>query len=242
MNAWPLRRPSALAWSLLLLGVVVFSGLGAWQHGRAGFKRALIADHAAAAQAAAQPWPGGQAAAGGPRFRRVLVQGRWLDRRYLLDNQSRDGRTGVDDFAPLRLADGEVVLVGLGFLAHTDGRRSLPPLPPPPDAAGGLVGLSMPPPAHGLRLGGDWRAHQGDAPVRLMPWFDLAAIAADLGRPLAPRVVRLEPAAGEPWRRDWRPVDAVPPERHLAYALQWWTMALAVVVIFLVVNRRPQPS
>lgn len=201
---------------------------------------ALIADHAGVAQSAAVPWPGGAAAAEGPRFQRVLVEGDWLQRRYLLDNQSRDGRTGVDDFAALRLADGEVVLVGLGFLAHIDGRRGLPPLPPPPDAAGGLSGLAMPPPAHGLRLGGDWRTHQGAAPVRLMPWFDLAMVAADLGQPLAPRIVRLDPGTG-PWQRDWRPVEAVPPERHLAYALQWWTMALAALVIFLVVNRRPKP-
>lgn len=240
MNAWPFGRPSALAWSLLLLGLVVFTGLGAWQHGRAGFKRALIAGHADAVQAAPLPWPGGVAVAEGPRFRRVLVQGTWLERRYLLDNQSRDGRTGVDDFAALRMADGEVVLVGLGFLAHGDGRRGLPPLPALPEAAGGLTGLSMPPPAHGLRLGGDWRAHQGDSPVRLMPWFDLAMVAADLGQPLAARIVRLDPGPG-PWQRDWRPVEAVPPERHLAYALQWWTMALAALVIFLVVNRRPKP-
>ncbi|MBX3724980.1 MAG: SURF1 family protein [Xanthomonadales bacterium] len=242
VKGFPLRRPTALAWALLLSGLAAFISLGAWQHGRAGFKRALIAEHEAAGQSDPVEWQRGMAAPDAPRFARVRVRGEWLAPRYLLDNQSRDGRTGVEDFAPLLLADGEVVLVGLGFLTYADGRRTLPPLPPVPDGGSGVTGLATPPPAHGLRLGGDWSAGQGAGPVRLMPWFDLAAIAADLGRPVAARVVRVDEAPGSPWRRDWRPVEAVPPERHLAYALQWWTMALAVLVIFLVVNRRTQPS
>lgn len=242
VNAPPLRRPSALAWALLLAGLALFVALGAWQYGRAGFKRALVDEHARAVAAGAVDWRAGTASPGGPRFQRVRIRGAWLPRRYLLDNQSRERRTGVEDFAPLRLDDGEVVLVGLGFLAHVDGRRTLPPLPPLPGAGTALTGLLAPPPAHGLRLGGDWSAAQQEGEVRLMPWFDLAAIAADLGQPLAPRIVRLEDGAGGPWQRGWRPVEAVPPERHLAYALQWWTMALAVLVVFLVVHRRPRPS
>jgi surfeit locus 1 family protein len=40
--------------------------------------------------------------------------------------------------------------------------------------------------------------------------------------------------------RDWRP-QLLSPEKHLGYAMQWFAMALALVVIYVVVNlRRPE--
>jgi surfeit locus 1 family protein len=35
--------------------------------------------------------------------------------------------------------------------------------------------------------------------------------------------------------REWKTV-AMPPQRHLAYALQWFVMALVVLIIFVALN------
>ncbi|MFC7000180.1 SURF1 family cytochrome oxidase biogenesis protein [Pseudobowmanella zhangzhouensis] len=38
-------------------------------------------------------------------------------------------------------------------------------------------------------------------------------------------------------RRDWQPV-VMPPEKHLAYAIQWFGIALAILIIFFFAVRR----
>jgi cytochrome oxidase assembly protein ShyY1 len=228
------RRPSALAWLLLLSGLAVFIAAGVWQHGRAETKRARLAAWQALADAPALAMAPAQAARA-DGFDRVQVRGRWLPPRYLLDGQVREGRVGVEAYAPLATAAGPVLLVALEWLPYAS-----PGAPPPvpaalPDGEVVLTGTLAPPPAHGLRLGRDWSSAPGWP--KLMPYFDLAQIAGDSALALAPRVLRPDPGPGPPAGRPWRPVEGMPPERHLAYAWQWWSLALAIVIVFLVVHR-----
>ena len=89
-------------------------------------------------------------------------------------------------------------------------------------------------------------ARMGDSTVNmaspLMPYFALDEVANDLGVALAPRVLRADAEAGSPFRRDWRRADPMPPERHVAYAWQWWFLAIAAVVVFIVLHRKRGPS
>ncbi len=232
------KAPSPLAWLLLLAGLVLFVSAGRWQYGKAELKRAQMAAFDAVALAEpGVPAAGMVDAADG--FDRVRVHGELLDQRYLLDNQVREGRVGIEVFAPLRRDDGQVMLVALGWLAYDGAQRRLPALPSVDETAvndgAGWTGILAPPPAHGLRLGRDWREQPGYP--KLMPYFDLAEIAADMGLALKARVLRLDADQdSSPWRRDWRPAQGMPPERHLAYAWQWWFLAIAIVVVFVVVH------
>jgi len=64
-----------------------------------------------------------------------------------------------------------------------------------------------------------------------MTWLDMDVVARALGRNLAAHVVLLNPDHPAHLTGDaWQPVTFTP-ERHLAYAWQWITMA---VVVFLV--------
>ena len=71
-------------------------------------------------------------------------------------------------------------------------------------------------------------------------WFhiDPQAVAAHLGRPLAPFYIQAVPVAGGP---DWP--RARPPEPrfrndHLQYALTWFALAGALAILYLVWRRR----
>lgn len=232
MRSW--RKPSLLAWLLLIAGLALFVSLGFWQHDRAEFKRererARLVAESAPERALADAL-----AVGASILQRVRTSGRYRTLRYLLDNQVRDHQAGVDVFALFDSDDAGPVLVALGWLPYAGNRREPPDLPPLPDGHVELHGLWSPPPAHGLRLGRDWPAQP--AYPKLMPYFDIADVGADAKTALPPGVLRLDDETGSPYRRDHAAADGLPPARHVAYALQWWSLALAIVIVFVFVHR-----
>ena len=58
-------------------------------------------------------------------------------------------------------------------------------------------------------------------------------VAADLGRPLDPRVLLEMPQPGSAFVREWQP-EVFPPQRHYGYALTWFTFALVAVILFVI--------
>ena len=227
---------------LTVLAAALFVRLGVWQLDRAAYKEALLRRYAAAA--AAPPVAFGTVAATPPAdaFPRVAVRGHYLvDRAYLLDNPHHDARGGVEVYVPLALAgDPRLLLVDLGFLPG-DGREQLPQLPALPVGEVDVHGLYLPPPGVGLELGGDALARQPHWPKSSI-YLDLAQVAADLHRSLYPRVLALDADPATIFQRVHAfDFSAMPPARHRAYAFQWFSFALAVLVIFLVLHRKRRP-
>lgn len=236
------RRPSWWALLLTVAGALLFIRLGIWQLHRADFKEDLLRRYAAASAAPFQPF--GQVAANPPAdgFPRVRVSGHYLgDRMYLLDNPKHDRRGGVQVFAPLVLdAHSPLLLVDLGFLPG-NGSDKPPQLPPLPTGAVTVQGLYVPPPPIGLEMGGNALARQVQWPKTTI-FLDPGQVAADLGRPLYPRVLALDPDPAAIYERERSlDVSSMPPARHRAYAFQWFTFALAAVIILLVVHRKRKP-
>jgi len=57
-----------------------------------------------------------------------------------------------------------------------------------------------------------------------------------------PRIVLLDPSEPDGYEREWSArynFSEFGPERHTAYAVQWFGMALALLVIYVVVNLKP---
>ena len=237
-----LRRPTWFAVLLMLCGVAVFVALGVWQLRRAQEKEVLLARFAHAASAPLQPFAvvekNGSSADVYPHVR---MRGSFAAHRaYLLDNRMHAGQLGVDVFMPFTPDSRDrVLLVDLGFLPRQGVREALPDLPPLSQKEIELGGLYAPPPAPGLKLGGNPLTHETSWP-KMLTYIDMDAIAADLHRQVYPRVLLLDPDPASPYVRQWTP-DVMPPARHRAYAFQWFTFALAAIVIFFVMHRRRVP-
>ena len=236
-----LRRPKW--WSLLLTvaGTLLFLRLGLWQLDRADEKEALMRRYAAAAVAPLRDFAGAAEPAGAQApFAHVRVRGEYLaDRLYLLDNPKHDQRGGVEVYAPLRLrGDARLLLVDLGFLPGNGVDDRTPYLSPLPAGEQTLAGLYAPPPGVGLALGGNALARQPHWPKTTV-YLDLGQIAADLGAAVYPRVLALDAEPAAVYTREHAPdFSAMPPARHRAYAFQWFTFALAAVVLFVVLHRK----
>ncbi|RFF31933.1 SURF1 family protein [Wenzhouxiangella sediminis] len=216
-----------------VLVILMCSRLAVWQFDRADEKRGLM-----------QAWEqAGEIALGEPlpadaTYAEVRATGTFEpSRNVLLDNQIRAGQAGVHVFTPFR-PDGmeRSWLVNRGW--HPLASRQAPlPRVGVPETATSISGRLRSPPRVGRQLG-EARPLDADNWPNLVTYLDLDRVEQALGSQLADRVILLDPAhpahlTGD----DWRPVN-FGPDRHLAYAWQWITMAVAVFLIWVALTWR----
>jgi surfeit locus 1 family protein len=208
--------------------------LGTWQLTRADEKEAILAVYRERSQAPAAPLPTQWADSEQLRFRHVELTASFVPhRQFLLDNQIRDGRVGFQVLTPARVAGrDELVLVDRGWIPQQGGRDALPDLDVSAEPRR-ISGVIYVPFGQGLRLGG---MDEGQlAWPRLIQYVDFEQLEKRLMQSIAPFTVRLDPTYPDGYLREW-PVIAVSPERHLAYAIQWFGLAVVLVVGFIAVN------
>lgn len=64
-----------------------------------------------------------------------------------------------------------------------------------------------------------------------MNFPDSSDIAAALGGRVYQQILLLDPDAADGFRREWQP-PGLGPMRHVAYAIQWFALALTAVILF----------
>ena len=232
------RATPVLGWALALVLIALFSVLGSWQLGRQDAKQAMLDS---AAKALSSRAPQALDAAADPQRSRehewAAGTGRFADTpAVLLDNQQRGGRPGLRVYRAFLPEHGRApVLVDLGWLPVPPD-RTIPTIDPAPDWSH-VEGLLAPPPAAGLVAPAI--QPQADGSLLVMA-LDPATIADVLGLPtLAARVLRADPTLEGGYPRDLELlVNTLPPERHLGYAVQWFGLALAVLVTALLLTFR----
>jgi cytochrome oxidase assembly protein ShyY1 len=230
------------SWPMLLLAVAacaLFIVLGRWQWQRGEYRSAQWASFASTDTA---PRDADATQIGTlPRFTRIRLRGRFDgEHQFLLDNISEGGRAGYYVVTPLLTEAGPAVLVNRGWLPGTGYRERLPdvtvPADPTPRTITGRIGAL---PAAGIAAG---RMPPADGPwPRVASFPDEAQLAAALPYPVARGIVLLDDAPGEPELvRNWRP-PGLDPNRHYAYAVQWWAFAVLAVVLLAALNFRRKP-
>lgn len=232
------RARLLVGWTLALLAFALFARLGWWQSGRAVEKAATLeAARIALASPALKPLAGAHDASRMRAYDRAGGRGRFVGAPLWLDNQQQDGRVGLRAYRVFQPEGGLPLLVDAGWMPIGPDRRRLPVLALPAGEVE-VRGLLAPPPSAGLHLG-EPLARQGDA--WLMVRLDTGAIAQALAlpAPLAPRVLRLDPALPFGAARDLEMLaNTLPPEKHRGYAVQWFGLAITVLVIALVLTFR----
>jgi surfeit locus 1 family protein len=224
-------RPSLPATLTLVALTALFAGLGRWQWHRAAEKQAIMAEFTSAPRISTLTRP-----ANGLRFSQVTLTGRFdTERHILVDNRVNQGRPGVHVLSVFETTEAGAVLVNRGWLPMPD-RRRLPVVATPAGAvriSGRLDRLAPP----GRQLGPPDRLSR-DAWPQLVTYPDLDAIASALGSDLYPLVLLLDAHSPAGFAgRDWQPVFMTP-QRHRAYALQWFALAATAVVAWLLLGWR----
>jgi len=227
--------PTLLPSLAMIVLLVLFLSLGFWQLSRAEQKRELIGTFedrlsgpALTASAISATAPADEL-----RYRHVRLRGRYLaDRQFLLDNRVYDRKPGFEVLTPFQLADGRVVLVNRGWVPLGASRSDLPSLQmqSEPVSVEGWLYIPFEP---AYSLGGIDDA--GTGWPRIVQYLDFEQLGQRLDASLLPMTVRLSGEAAEGYVRDWQVVPMTP-AKHIAYAVQWFGLAIAVLVIYLVLN------
>lgn len=216
-----------------LAAFALFMVLGRWQLDRAALREDAQVRQEAALKASERPLAALIEERSPPLPARVrAARGAYAATPpVLLDNQLRGGRNGVSVYRVFEPGDGLApVLVDLGWIAWPADRR-LPPLPVP-DAGQRPHGLLVTWPGQALALGRP-PGPPADGSPWLLPRLVRGELGEALGMDLFDGVLRLDPAANHGFDRAHDPqATALPPSRHRGYALQWFSLAAAVVVIY----------
>ena len=225
-------------WLLAIATAALFTALGFWQSRRAVEKQDML-DAAAQVLTSRDVHPLSAAAdpARADGYDWATGSGTFDARpALLLDNQQRDGRVGVRVYRIFLPTQGGPLLVDLGWLP-LPGDRTLPQVPLA-EGTLDLRGLLAPPPSTGISLGrGLMRSGGG----WLLTRVDMQAIASETGLsvPLAPRVLRLDPAMPLGYERDLELLaNTLPPDKHRGYAVQWFGLALTVLATAILLTFR----
>lgn len=154
-----------------------------------------------------------------------FVASLYPERMMFLDNRLHQGRAGYEVLVPASTDNGWL-LVNLGWVAAENERSALPKvtLPQGMMTFEGFVHL----PQKNVMV--TETAQIGDAfPLRVQQ-IDVPLLASLVGKSLLPMVVQVTSPADARFIRDWQPV-VMPPEKHLAYAVQWFALAFAAFLI-----------
>ena len=216
--------PGLMATTML----AVLLGLGTWQVQRLHWKRGVLAQIAHAEAAPAVPMPTDPAP-----YMKVQVTGRLrgeLSATYGAEvrDTSSGPRLGTQLIVPLELEEGDAVLVDRGWVPEQRPRAIALP-----DGDVTVVGYVRPGDTPGLFSAPDSPA------TRQFYTLDPVAIGAALGLPRVSAfiLVAMGPAPAERYPDPARHLPQ-PPNNHLSYAITWYGLAAALVVIFVLWARK----
>lgn len=231
-------RPSlgpSIAFALLF---ALLLGLGSWQLDRAVEKETMMARKAAQGQTEVLDLNRSLITTE-DRFTPVRVEGRYRnERQWLLDNRVVTGQVGYHVYTLLEYTGAgkkQSVLVNRGWVPVGETREFLPDLPTPQERVT-LHGRMDRPASVGLKLATS--DLNGLAPVVVVQHLDIDDLAAALQRDLLPYALMLDAEQPGALRYDWTYIEAMSPEKHRGYAVQWFGLAVALLIIYIGTNTK----
>ncbi len=216
---------------ILLVALGILLALGTWQVERLHWKEGLLADIAARQSAPPVPLSAIEAMAisgGDIEYRVVTATGRYINNKERHFFATFDGEPGFHIYTPLQLADGRYLFVNRGFVPY-DAKE------PEMRMQGQLTGEQTVTGLARARLAGQPSGMPDNDLVKdIFYWKDLDAMAASDGL-AKDKVLPFFVDAGKAPNPGGLPIGGVTivdlPNSHLQYAVTWYGLAAALVVI-----------
>ncbi|MEZ5537880.1 MAG: SURF1 family protein [Thiolinea sp.] len=227
---------TAVLATLYCLGLVLLLGLGTWQINRGLHKGNVLSlvgnkhkDYQVLTELPANPES--------LNYQKATLSGHWDTQHYfLLDNRINEGQLGYEIIMPFQLSNGQNILVNRGWIARNQAATLHIPTT---EQLNGTLYL----PKKGYTIGESIPAQQqaDDSWPKVTLYMDLQTFSSVLKQPLSPLLLVLEQTHPDSLTQIWKPV-VIAPERHYAYALQWYGLAIVFIIFGVIWYRRANPT
>jgi len=220
-------RPGWLLTVFVAVFLPVFVSLGVWQLNRAEQKSQLSASIEAGRQVELLP-----SGASPQLYQHYQLTGQLDgDHLWLLDNRTYQGRAGYEVWAPMVTDDGWY-LASAGWVAATASRSRLPQIELP-EASRPWLAQARPLSQAVVLADSDIERHW----PQVVQSIDPDVMAEQLGQAKPLGLLQLSPGQAGVGPVIWTPI-VMTVERHRGYALQWFAMAVALLLMYLYAGRR----
>ena len=157
-------------------------------------------------------------------YRNVVLEGRYLENIFLLDNKIYNGKPGLKVFSPFETTNNSLVLVSRGWV-ELENRSDLP-----------IIKSSK----NILKIQGVLRPESKDFVLEneemnnknnpiLVQTINLSELSNFLGKPLSPYILELSELSESAFIKTWQPIN-LSSFRHFGYAVQWFGLAIVLIV------------
>lgn len=220
-----------IATILVLIGVAFLVQLGTWQLSRAEEKQAIINDvdqrkSAAAIDLAALDKLDDK------NYYQMELEGYFDNEHYLLlDNRIHKSMVGFEVIQPF-ISQGRVILVNRGWIPLPRERKDLPDIP---EQLGSLViEGEVNVPGKAIVLIKDQLSAKNSWPqlVQSIDIKSLSVLFSEIDMTIEPWVLRQKADENPFYRRLWFTINMTP-DRHISYAVTWFGLALALIIIYI---------
>jgi cytochrome oxidase assembly protein ShyY1 len=163
------------------------------------------------------------------RYKPLEVVGQYLNSYFVLDNRLRQGRVGYEVLHAFELKEGKVILINRGWVPAPAYRDKLPSISVPEGAAT-LKGYFYWSDKEMVQLSTHYEL-EGELAYRLQvaDWDYIAKmVEGDLAVNYQFRLIGQDQFGA--YQIDWK-AQQMGPEKHLGYAFQWFSLALALTVL-----------
>ena len=229
--------PKLLTSLLTLIFLCLFISLGLWQLDRAEYKSNLYSDFQKRQSATAINFDQDNNKLDGGEliWRHVNASGKFLEEyQILLDNQVHNTHAGYFVYTPFRLMNSNnYVLVNRGWL-RANADRAVSPKFELTSRVVKIKGVVKETPKTGLLLKELPPEKVNETTYRVQK-IDIEELKALTQIDLLPYILRLEPDSEYGYTRKWR-LPGSDESKHHGYAFQWFAFAIALVIIYLLLN------
>ncbi|MDA9274092.1 MAG: SURF1 family protein [SAR86 cluster bacterium] len=222
-------QENKLLTSFSIFFVFVFVFLGIWQIERAANKEGLLQDFNSE-----QESPPTRLTSQSPNWSRVFVDGVFdSSRQILIDNQIHNGKVGYKIFTPFRFDDNKIVLVDRGWIGQGQSRSDLPQLNILEKKSRIIATVTSP--EQGVLAGSELLTNEWP---RVSQSKAVEVIASAFNEPILDIVLVLDPGSSQITEFIQIKPFAITPVKHYGYAMQWFTMSIVLLGMFLYALKR----
>ena len=222
-------QENKLLTSFSIFFVFVFVFLGIWQIERAANKEGLLQDFNSE-----QESPPTRLTSQSRNWSRVFVDGVFdSSRQILIDNQIHNGKVGYKIFTPFRFDDNKIVLVDRGWIGQGQSRSDLPQLNILEKKSRIIATVTSP--EQGVLAGSELLTNEWP---RVSQSKAVEVIASAFNEPILDIVLVLDPGSSQITEFIQIKPFAITPVKHYGYAMQWFTMSIVLLGMFLYALKR----